>query len=87
MDGRIRIAFNLRRIRAAKRVSQENLAVDAGVDRGTISEIESLKFNPSIDLLDRLAFALEVDITELLLEPPAGMEWPKPLNAGRKAGK
>ncbi|MER8646818.1 helix-turn-helix transcriptional regulator [Mesorhizobium sp. M1252] len=87
MDGRIRIAFNLRRIRAAKRVSQENLAVDAGVDRGTISEIEGLKFNPSIDLLDRLASALEVDVAELVLAPPSDSEWPKPLKAGRKVGK
>ncbi|MER9910883.1 MULTISPECIES: helix-turn-helix transcriptional regulator [unclassified Mesorhizobium] len=87
MDGRSRIAWNLRRIRAAKRISQENLAVDAEIDRGTISEIETLKFNPSIDLLDRLATALAVDVAELLLVPPAGSERPKPLNAGRKPGK
>nr|WP_202379475.1 helix-turn-helix transcriptional regulator [Mesorhizobium sp. 131-2-5] len=87
MDGRTRIAWNLRRIRAAKRISQENLALDAGVDRGTISEIETRKFNPSIDLLDRLATALTVDVGEFLLVPADGSEKPKSLRAGRKAGK
>ncbi|WP_095085666.1 helix-turn-helix transcriptional regulator [Mesorhizobium sophorae] len=87
MDGRSRIAWNLRRIRAAKRISQESLSLDAGVDRGTISEIETQKFNPSVDLLDRLASALGVDIAEFLLVPPDGSERPKSLRAGRKAGK
>ncbi|MBZ9795588.1 helix-turn-helix transcriptional regulator [Mesorhizobium sp. ES1-4] len=87
MDGRSRIAWNLRRLRAAKGISQENLGLEAEIDRGTISEIESLKFNPSIDLLDRLASALAVDVADFLLVPPPGSERPKPLNAGRKPGK
>ncbi|MBZ9850300.1 helix-turn-helix domain-containing protein [Mesorhizobium sp. CA14] len=87
MDGRSRIAWNLRRVRAAKGISQESLALEAEVDRGTISEIESLKFNPSIDLLDRLAAALAVDVAELLLLPSPGSERPKPLSAGRKPGR
>ncbi|TPI28807.1 helix-turn-helix transcriptional regulator [Mesorhizobium sp. B3-1-9] len=87
MDGRSRIAWNLRRIRTAKRISQETLALDAEVDRGTISEIETHKFNPTVDLLDRLASALAVDVAEFLLIPPDGSDSPKSLRAGRKAGK
>ncbi len=69
MHGRARVAWNLRRLRVARAVSQENLAVDASVDRSSISEIEGGTFNPSIDLLDRLANALEVDVAEFLVVP------------------
>jgi len=85
MDGRSRIAWNLRRIRAAKAVTQENLAVDAGVDRTSISDIERCEFNPSVDLLDRLAAALSVDLADFFVIPAEGAEPPKPLRAGRKS--
>ncbi|WP_323012964.1 helix-turn-helix transcriptional regulator [Devosia sp.] len=84
MDGRARIAWNLRKARGARGISQENLAVDAGVDRSSISDIERGRFNPSIDLLDRLAGALSIDVSELLVRPPESAPPPQPLPAGRK---
>jgi transcriptional regulator with XRE-family HTH domain len=85
MDGRARIAWNLRRIRSTKRVSQEVLAVDADVDRSYISGIEQQQFNPSIDVLDRLAAALAVDVSEFLILPETTATKPQPLPPGRKA--
>jgi transcriptional regulator with XRE-family HTH domain len=38
------------------------------VDRTYVSGIERREFNPSVDLLDRLATALAVDILDLLAE-------------------
>lgn len=85
MDARTRVAWNLRRIRVERGLSQENLAVDADVDRSYISGMERQEFNPTIDLLDRLAAALSVDVSSLLEAPAVGEEAPKPLKSGRRA--
>ncbi|WP_127144943.1 helix-turn-helix domain-containing protein [Pelagibacterium montanilacus] len=83
MDARTRIASNLRRLRTGRRVSQEHLAVDASVDRTYISGIENGSFNPSIDILERLAKALSVDIAEFF-EPLSTPVKAKGLTPGRK---
>lgn len=66
-------------------MTQENLAVDADVDRTSVSGIERQEFNPSVDLLDRLCAALDVDISELFIVPTRGSEMPPPLKRGRQA--
>jgi transcriptional regulator with XRE-family HTH domain len=84
MDTRARIAWNLRYLRASQKVTQENLAVDAMVDRTVISDLERGKHNASIDLMDRLANALAVDISAFFAEPSPAQAKPKPMKAGRK---
>ena len=84
MDTRARIAWNLRRIRTSKKITQENLAVDSNVDRTAISGIERSEYNPSVDLLDRLAAALSIDVAELFAVPPSSETPPEPIKAGRK---
>lgn len=84
MDGRARVAKNLRRIRIERAVSQENLAVDAGVDRTYVGGIERQEFNPTVDVLDRLAAALKVDVAEFLVLPDPAHQSPAPLKRGRK---
>jgi transcriptional regulator with XRE-family HTH domain len=79
------IAWNLRRLRVAKRLSQESLAVDAGVDVSYVSRIENAKENPSITLLERLAVALDSDFFELVKRPTKGQGAPKTLKPGRKS--
>ncbi|RVG23665.1 helix-turn-helix domain-containing protein [Sinorhizobium meliloti] len=85
MKVRARIAWNLRALRTARRVTQENLAVDADVDRTTISGLERGDFNASVDLIERIADALGVDVIDLLAVPPAHSAEPTPLKAGRKS--
>ncbi|KAB2657818.1 helix-turn-helix transcriptional regulator [Brucella tritici] len=84
MNARTRIAWNLRQIRSSQGITQENLAVDANVDRTAISGIETGDYNPTIDLLERLAEALSVDIVDLVSKVPEGAEAPRPMRAGRK---
>lgn len=84
MDGRARVAWNLRRLRVERGLSQESLAVDADVDRGYVSGIERQSFNPTIDIIDRLASALSIDIAELFLKLDEGADAPQPLRSGRK---
>jgi transcriptional regulator with XRE-family HTH domain len=61
-------AQRLRQIRQIKMLSQEELADLAGLHRTYIGSVERSERNISIDNMERLAKALEVDITELLRE-------------------
>lgn len=86
MGSRELLAWNLRLLRTARGLSQERLAVDAEVARGWVSQIELQKSNVTLDLLDRLARALEVPVGALLAEPEPGVSKPQPLPNGRKLG-
>lgn len=70
MDLREVFAANLRRLRNAKRVSQDTLAYDADVSRSYLSQLEKGAFYASLNVVGRLAEALEVEPAELL-KPPA----------------
>jgi transcriptional regulator with XRE-family HTH domain len=85
MKGRQLLAWNLRRIRVAKQLSQERLAADAEIDRAYLGGIERQTENPSLDLLDRVVQALDVGLAELFRQPEPGEEPPRPLRSGRRA--
>lgn len=61
-------AKRLRQIRQIRGFSQEELADIAGLHRTYVGSVERGERNVSIDNMERLAKALEVDITELLME-------------------
>ena len=84
MDAVALVARNLRRLRVAKGVSQENLAVDAGIDRTYVSRLERGLENPTVAVLERLATALEAGIVELFRVPLRGESTPRPLPGGRR---
>ena len=67
MDGRRLVAWNLRRWRVERELSQEKLAADANVDRTYVSSLERGKENPTVELLDRLASALSIPLSELFV--------------------
>jgi transcriptional regulator with XRE-family HTH domain len=54
--------------RRAQGHSQEDLGEVAGVDRTYVSGLESGKRNPTLETLLRLAAALEVPLSDLILE-------------------
>ena len=62
---RATLAMNLRTIRLSKGITQERLALDAGVDRTVVSKIERAVANPSIEILLKLANQLDVDLNDL----------------------
>jgi transcriptional regulator with XRE-family HTH domain len=62
-------ARNLRKTRNARGLSQEALAHEAGIDRTYISALERSKYNATIDMVDKLARALEVEASALLERP------------------
>jgi transcriptional regulator with XRE-family HTH domain len=59
-------AANVRRIRLEKQLTQEVLAEGAGLHPNYISSVERGERNISIGNIERIATALEVNITELL---------------------
>ncbi|MFY0623413.1 MAG: helix-turn-helix transcriptional regulator [Pelagimonas sp.] len=65
MKLREQVGLNIRNLRNSRGLSQEQLALAAEVDRSYISEIELAKFSASIDILEQIALALEVDPQEL----------------------
>ena len=68
MKLRDRVGLNVRNLRNSKGLSQEQLALAAEVDRSYVSEIELAKNSASIDVLERIADALDIDPKELFNE-------------------
>ncbi len=62
----IQVATAVRDLRHVRNLSQRQLAARMGVPRTYISKIENGKAMPTLSSLDRLAKALEVDISALL---------------------
>jgi transcriptional regulator with XRE-family HTH domain len=65
MNLRDRVALNIQDLRRARSLSQEQLALLAEVSRGHMGKVENAKFAASLDLLERIAKALNVDPEQL----------------------
>jgi transcriptional regulator with XRE-family HTH domain len=81
------VGWNLRRLRVARGLSQERLALEAGVDRAYVSGLERARENPTVDVLDRLAATLDAPLAAFFAQPPDAAQPPASLKAGRKARK
>jgi transcriptional regulator with XRE-family HTH domain len=84
MNGRALLAWNLKRLRLRHRITQEALAVDARIDRASVSLIERAKGNPTLDLLERFAGALRTPLAEFFRVPRSNAKPPKELPVGRR---
>ena len=62
-------ATNLRRLRNAKGISQDDLAYEAGVSRSYLSQLEMGVFYASLKIIGRLAKALDAEPAEFLKLP------------------
>ena len=70
MDLRQVFAANLRRLRHAKGLSQEELAFEAGVNRSYLSTIEKGATYVGLEIIGKLGAALTVEPAALLELPP-----------------
>ncbi len=70
MDLREVFASNLRRLRHAKGLSQDNLAYEAEISRSYLSQLEKGVFYASLKIVGKLATVLGVEPAELLRLPP-----------------
>jgi transcriptional regulator with XRE-family HTH domain len=64
MDLRQLFATNLRRLRHERKVSQEQLAHDAEIDRAYLSRVERAVTYVGLEIIEKLAAILEVDPAE-----------------------
>jgi transcriptional regulator with XRE-family HTH domain len=55
------VARNLRRLRQAKELSQEELADRAGINRNYVGMLEREQHAATIDMLEKLAAVLDAD--------------------------
>ena len=70
------VARACRETRIALRLTQRQLAATVRVSRGYIAAIERGRANPSVDVVDRICRALELE-AELIIRPPIVMELPR----------
>ena len=68
-DLRQAFAANLRRLRHAKGISQEDLAYEADVNRTYLSKLEKGVSYPGLEIIAKIANALGVEPAELLMRP------------------
>ena len=69
MDLRDRFAINLRRLRHAKGLSQEELADAADINRTYVSKLETGATYVGLEIIGKLAAVLEIEPAELLKTP------------------
>jgi transcriptional regulator with XRE-family HTH domain len=62
------VARNLRILRKQKGLSQEELADSAGINRNYVGQIEREEKSPTVDILEKLAIALEVNAVDFFVQ-------------------
>lgn len=68
-NARANLAANLRRLREGRSASQQQVSQQAGIPRATWASLESGTANPTLEVLTRVANALQVSIEELIGPP------------------
>jgi len=77
------VGLNIRRLRVARKIPQQEIAFDAGMSLTYLSNIELGKANPSVSVLGRIADALGVHAREFFAPVSAKEALPKNLKRGR----
>ncbi len=85
MDIRQTIGWNLRRLRVAKGLSQEKLALEASIDRSYVGRIERGLENVTVSVLEALSKVLGVKVAELFADVAPNSLRPPPMRSGRKS--
>ena len=84
MNVRQTIGWNLRYLRVKHGLSQERLALAAGIDRSYVGRVERGSENVTVSTLEAFSTVLEVHVSELFKEVAKDAPRPKALPAGRK---
>ena len=59
------LGMRIRYLRIAKKLSQEQLSFEAEINKNYLSDLERGTRNPTIEVLTKIANALEVSLSEL----------------------
>ncbi|WP_278524866.1 helix-turn-helix domain-containing protein [Brucella intermedia] len=85
MDIQQQVALNHRRIRVSRGISQDDLALTAGVERSYVGHLERGVKNPTIKTLEKLAFALNCSVADFFAEPDEEALLRNNLRPGRRS--
>ncbi len=84
MEAQELVGWNLRRLCVEQQISQDDLALIAGVERAYVGYLERGQRNPTVATLERLAKALDVHISQFFNQPSETDIPPSPLRPGRR---
>ncbi len=59
------LARNVRRLRKKRKWTQDGLAIAAGIEQMAVSLIENRRSNPTVEVLEKIAGALDIRFVEL----------------------
>jgi transcriptional regulator with XRE-family HTH domain len=83
-----RLAKNVKQLRQARGLTQQQIAKISGLPRATCANLESGTANPTLGVLHRLALALGVSLEELIATPRADVKhFPKGTLPARHRGR
>lgn len=69
MEANLIVAWNVRRLRVEKNISQDDLGLAAGIERAYIGYLERGKRNPTVSTLEKIQQALNCELTDLFIVP------------------
>ncbi len=59
------LGMRIRFLRKEKKLSQEDLALEANINKNYLSDLENGRRNPSFEILEKLAVALGISLSDL----------------------
>ena len=65
MKAQEQLGMRIKFLRKQLRWSQEDLALNANINKNYISDLENGRRNPSLDILERIAVAFNITLAEL----------------------
>ena len=65
MDSNKQLGMRIKYLRSVKRWSQEDLALEAEVNKNYISDLERGTRNPTVKVLEKIAKAFSISLSEL----------------------
>lgn len=60
------LGMRIRYLRNQKKWSQEDLALEANINKNYISDLERGMRNPTLKIIEKIAIALEISLEELM---------------------
>ena len=65
MDVNKQLGMRIKYLRSLKKWSQEDLALEAGINKNYLSDLERGSRNPTVKVMEKIANALGITISEL----------------------
>lgn len=65
MTAQEQLGMRIKYLRKQKNWSQEDLALEANINKNYICDLENGRRNPSLEILERIAFAFGITLSEL----------------------